>query len=142
MSVPEPAVSRKSLVAGAAAAWAIGAVILFWRAFLAADGMASGLEWVWGLGVLLGLIKYRVAFGKVVSKNLQRIEKLSPHKDRICLFAFQSLESYLLVMVMIGLGMLLRYVGLSPAVLVVIYVAIGIGLVLGAGKYMRAAKQA
>ena len=136
--IPEPAVSRKSLVTGAAVAWVIGGVILLWRAFSSAEGMASGLEWVWGLGVLLGLVKYRMVFGKVVTRNLERIKELSPHKDRICLFAFQSLESYFLVIVMIGVGIALRYVGLSAAVLVVIYVAIGLGLLLGAVGYLRA----
>ena len=140
-SIPEPAVSRKGLVAGAAIAWIIGGVILVWRAMGVADGVASNLAWLWGVGVVLGVLKYRMAFRKVVAKNVERIQELSPHKDKICLFAFQSLESYLLVIVMVGVGIGLRYVGLSASVLIVVYAAIGIALLLGAGRYFRAARQ-
>lgn len=138
-SIPEPAVSRPSLLRGAGVAWVIGAGVLLWRAWVAGGDLPESMAWVWGVAVLVGLVKYRVAFRPVAVRNIVRIRELSPHKEKICLFAFQSLQSYGLVLLMIGFGMLLRYAGVSPVVLVVVYVAIGLGLLLGAGTYFRAA---
>ncbi|MDH3892224.1 MAG: hypothetical protein OEV49_14190 [candidate division Zixibacteria bacterium] len=135
-TIPEPAVSRKALILSAGLFWVIGGVVLVIRAGLIFRG---GVDLVWpaAIGVVLGSLKHRIVFSKVVAVNLQRIRELSPHKDKLCLFAFQSVESYLFVILMVGLAHGLRYVGLPPAVLATIYLAIGAGLLLSSVGYFK-----
>lgn len=137
--VPEPAVSRRSLLIGAGVAWGIGGIILIWRAFHVGADLPQSQMWVWVPGVVLGLVKYRIVFRKVSMTNITRIRELSPHKEKICLFAFQSLQAYALVIVMVGAGIGLRHLGLPAAVLIAAYVMIGLGMLLGSGVYFREA---
>jgi hypothetical protein len=134
----EPAVSRRTLFVAAALTWELAGVILGVRAIV----------WLRGLGLtavayavpalLLGWAKGRWVFGRVAAKNVARIQSLSPHKERICVFAFQALESYLLVLLMIGAGILLRLSPLPRPWLALVYLAIGFGLFLASFRYWRA----
>jgi len=139
VSIPEPAVSRASLLRGAGVAWAIGAAVLLWRAGILTRGLPGGSAWVWGAAAVLGVAKYRLALRPVARRNVARIRELSPHKDKICLFAFQSLQSYVIMAAMVGAGIALRHAGVPPIVLVAVYVVIGVALALGAGMHFREA---
>lgn len=107
------------------------------RAGLVLREGAVDLVWPAALGVVIGSLKHRLVFSKVVAINVRRIRELSPHKDKVCLFAFQAVESYLFVILMIGLGIGLRYVGLPGSVLATVYLAIGTGLLLSSVIYFR-----
>ena len=137
--VPEPAISRRGLMVGGGVAWGIGGMILLWRAFHVGVELPQSQIWVWGLGVLIGWLKYQFVFRGVALRNIARIRQLAPHKDKVCLFAFQPMQAYLIILVMVPLGIALRHTGLPPAVLLAVYVAIGLGLVFGGGEYLRAA---
>jgi len=141
MTIPEPAVSRKGLLFGAGAAWTIGAVILLVRSYELLVPLRVHPVWPIGAAILVGLLKGRFVFARVARRNIERIKNTSPHKDKICLFAFQSVQSYLLVMTMIALGIALRYTGLAPMWLIVVYVAIAVALLLSSTLYFRAARQ-
>lgn len=134
----EPAVPRRALYVTAALAWELAGLMLAVRAFgwLRELGLTS-LAYV-APALLAGWAKGRWVFGRVADKNVARIEALSPHKKRICVFAFQALESYLLVLGMIGAGVLLRLSPLPRLFLAAVYLAIGFGLVLGSFRYWRA----
>lgn len=136
-NLPEPAVSRKALILSAGIFWVIGGIVLVLRAGLVLREGAVDLVWPAALGVVIGSLKHRLVFSKVVAINVRRIRELSPHKDKVCLFAFQAVESYLFVILMIGLGIGLRYVGLPGSVLATVYLAIGTGLLLSSVIYFR-----
>ncbi len=137
--LPEPAVSRKGLMISAGLFWVIGGLILVVRSGMVLRTGRIDVVWPAALGVILGSLKYRLVFTRIVTVNIRRINELSPHKDKICLFAFQSLQSYLFVIVMIGLGIGIRYIGLTGAVLATIYLAIGTALLLSSVLYFRGA---
>lgn len=111
------------------------------RAGLVLREGAADLVWPAALGVVIGSLKHRLVFSKVVEVNVRRIREMAPHKDKVCLFAFQSLESYLFVILMIGLGVGLRYIGLAGGILATVYLAIGTALLLSSVSYFRSARQ-
>jgi hypothetical protein len=139
-NIPEPAVSRKALILSAGLFWVIGGIVMVVRAGLIFRGGAVDFLWPTAIGILVGSLKHRLVFSKVVAVNVRRIRELAPHKDRVCLFAFQSVESYLFVILMVGLGIGLRYVGLPGGILATVYLAIGTGLLLSSVNYFRSAK--
>jgi len=141
VSIPEPAVSRKGLVFGAGVAWTIGGIVLLVRSYALLVHLRVHPAWPIGAAILVGLLKGKFVFTKVARKNIERIKATSPHKDKICLFAFQSIQSYVLVMVMIALGIALRHLGLPPLWLIVVYVAIATALLVSSSVYFRAARQ-
>ena len=136
-SFPEPAVSRKALILSAGLFWVIGGLVLVIRAGLIFRTGVVDLAWPAAIGVVVGSLKHRLIFSKVVAANIRRISQLAPHKEKVCLFAFQSVESYLFVILMIGLGVGLRYVGLPSNILATVYLAIGTGLLLSSVGYFR-----
>ena len=87
-NIPEPAVSRKALILSAGLFWVIGGVVLVIRAGLIFREGAVDLVWPAAIGVLIGSLKHRLVFSKVVAANVRRIHELAPHKDKVCLFAF------------------------------------------------------
>ena len=88
-------------------------------------------------GILLGLLKGKYIFARLAKQNVQRIDQISPHKEKICIFAFQAWQSYLIVLVMIGLGMALRVSPLPRVYLIGIYLLIGVGLLVGSRAYLK-----
>ena len=76
-------------------------------------------------------------FARLARRNIQRIRELSPHKEKICLFAFQALQSYVLIIGMITLGILLRLSPIPREYLAIVYLAIGFALVYASLQYWR-----
>jgi len=84
------------------------------------------------LGVALAVVIYRFGFGNIARKNAQRIHALT---EKVCLFAFQEWKSYLIIVVMMTTGILLRSSSIPRQWLAVLYVAIGGGLFLSSFHY-------
>ncbi|KAA3630830.1 MAG: hypothetical protein DWP97_14505 [Calditrichaeota bacterium] len=138
MSIPEPAVKRTTLVFTAGLLWAVIGLFLFGRGianFLPFEN--SGYIYIGG-AILLGILKSQLIFSKIIDKNVQRIKELAPQKDKICIFAFQALESYLIALVMIGLGLFLRTLDIPPMIYGGILILIGTALLLSGLKYIKA----
>jgi len=136
----EPAVSRKSMVISAGVFWLIGAVVLLGRSIELLQHDLSNRVWPIIIGLAIGVFKYQIVFTKVVSRNIKRIRELSPHKKKICFFAFQPLRSYFLLILMVGSGITLRMVGLKPEYLLGTYLAISTALILSSILFLRQAK--
>ena len=136
-SLPEPAVSRRTLIIGAGIFWVIGAGVLLIRAAVMLENAPPLAIWILSAGIVIGLVKYYWILNPLVHKNVARIYELSPHKSKICIFAFQSLRSYLMVILMVFAGLLLRLTGLPLTVMIAVYSAIGAALLLGGITYFR-----
>jgi hypothetical protein len=136
--IAEPAVERRTLVVAAALTWSVVGVGLTVRAgfWLAPAGRAA--LWMAPVAVALGLLKGRFVLMRLAARNLERIRLLSPHKERICVFAFQSTQSFLIVLGMIGLGIALRHSPLRRDLLGMVYLAIGTALFTASFSYWRA----
>jgi hypothetical protein len=108
--------------------------------------LGAGIEWSFqqSLPVLIVLIGigggaavYTFGFSKLVHENIHRILALAPAKDKVCLFAFQNVRSYILVAIMMALGYTLRQLSLPQTVLAIVYVTIGVALFLSSLLYYR-----
>lgn len=91
--------------------------------------------WVYpSIGFLAALAIHHFGFLRVVDKNLRRISKM---EEKTCVFAFMPWKSYLIVMVMVGMGIGLRHSSIPKQYLAVLYIAIGLGLFLSSIRYFR-----
>lgn len=88
-------------------------------------------------GLVGSLLIYRFGFSRLANKNLSRIYAQSPHKDKVCIFAFQNTRSYFLVIVMMAMGYGLRHSGISKVYLSPVYLAIGLALLLSSLLYYK-----
>ncbi len=99
---------------------------------------AQSPHWVIPLSIaalLIGWIKARFIFSKLVKRNIRRIKELSPNKEKICVFAFQAMQSYLIIITMIALGIVLRLSPIPREYLAAIYLAIGSALFFAGFEY-------
>lgn len=138
MAIPEPAVRRTTLVRSAAVVWAAVGIYLSARAVLWFRASPRPVLVPAALALVLGFVKGQFIFSKLARRNIHRIGELSPHKDKICIFAFQAYESYAIIIGMMALGIVLRHSSLNRVILAVVYLAIGSALVYGSGPYWRA----
>jgi hypothetical protein len=137
MAIPEPAVRRTTLVRSAAVVWTAVGLYLSARAVVWFRAAPRSILLPAALALGLGFVKGRFVFAKLARRNIARIRELSPHKEKICIFAFQAYESYALIIAMMGLGIVLRHSRLDRTILAVVYLAIGSALVYGSGPYWR-----
>jgi hypothetical protein len=131
-----PSARKESLILSAGLVWSITGLAL----------MAVAISWLvedkhiapylpLGIGIIGGIIVGLYGFSRLVKKNISRIHEQYSHKDRVCVFAFQSWRSYLIILVMMTMGYLLRHSLLPHIYLSPIYMAIGIGLLIAGIRY-------
>ena len=95
-----PAAERKTLVMLAGLLWSVVGIALLAVAgnwLFSSDG--NPLVPI-GLTIVGGSVVYRFGFAKLTAVNLARIYAQAPHKDKVCLFAFQNRRSYYLIVIM------------------------------------------
>lgn len=128
-----PSIDKKLLLILAGAIWCGVGIIL---CNLAAGWLAltsGGNALLLGLtGMTLSLFIYHYGFLKLVKKNAARI---LAYKDKLCIFAFQPWKSYLIVVIMVGMGMALRHSPLPKIYLAIIYIGFGLAMILSSIKY-------
>ena len=124
--------------------------VLFFLAGLVwfcAGGTLLGLAYSWladvrrplsfmyfGVGAAAALLIHRFGLQRIAAKNINRIL----HKaDRQCVFSFFSWRSYMLIVVMITIGKLLRHSAFPKPYLSILYTGIGLALMLSSFKYLR-----
>ncbi len=130
-----PAVNRKVLLILAGVVWsvvglALSIVAVYWLEVTEGNWIIPLM-----MGVVAGLIVYRFGFLRIVRPNKARIDAMASDKDKVCIFAFQSWRSYIIIVVMVALGYALRHLPISRIYLVPVYLAIGVGLFLGSLHY-------
>ncbi len=128
-----PAASRRTRTLIAGLVWsAVGVMLVAWAvSWLAAATPFATLTFGVG-GVTLALVAWRMLFRRLAAKNLERLAGLP---DRLCVFGFQSPQSYLITVAMIALGVTLRHSALPKPELAVVYLAIGGALFLASMRY-------
>jgi hypothetical protein len=87
-----------------------------------------------GAGILLGLLVHHFGFLRIVDKNLKRILQM---EGKRCFFSFFPWKSYLIIVVMVALGALLRHSSIPKKELSTLYMGIGLALVLSSVRYIR-----
>jgi len=129
----KPSVSRRWLLLIAGVMWtgvgiALCTVASNWlshASWLAAVSMGSA-------GCILGIVAYRAGFLRIAKRNMQRIRMLD---EPSWIMAFQSLRSYILMVIMIALGVGLRHSAIAREHLAIVYLTVGSGLFLASLHY-------
>jgi hypothetical protein len=89
------------------------------------------------IALVAGAIIYLFGFSKLAEINLKRIYDQAPGKDKVCVFAFQNTRSYLIIVIMMGMGYGLRHSSIPKIYLAPLYMAIGLALFLSSLKYYQ-----
>ncbi|RKX22105.1 MAG: hypothetical protein DRP35_02780 [Candidatus Zixiibacteriota bacterium] len=135
-NIPKPSISRNLVIKGAGLFWVIGGLFLIYRSYSIIPNVHKSIIVLSLIAITLSSLKSWLLFSRIVNKNIKRIENLAPNKKEICLFAFQSIESYFLIIIMIILGVYIREINLSADILFVLYLAIGLALIISSRKYL------
>jgi hypothetical protein len=142
---PLPGTARKRQYAPTVARyWLLLAAGLMWSGVgitlcIVASSWLSHADWPESGGIALsgfcfGILVHHFGFSAIARKNIMRIAK---KPDQLCLFAFQTWHSYLLIVLMAALGFALRQTHLSRSLLGGIYLIVGTGLTLSSTLYYR-----
>ena len=129
----KPAVPKYWLIALAGIVWSTVGIMLCRLAYR----WLSAVQWEWSLplgliGIVLSWVAYRLGFSTIAHKNIDRLCRLS---DKSCIFAFQAWRSYLVILIMILLGIVLRQSPLPKYFIAIIYMTMGGALFLSSFHY-------
>jgi len=131
----DPAVDKRLLIFLSGVLWSVVGIMLC-KLAMNWLSLTSRQNAVWpGItGVVLAVLIYYFGFLKLVNKNTGRI--LS--KDgKVCIFAFQPWKSYLIILVMIGMGTVLRHSSMPKHYLAIIYIGFGGAMILSSLVYYK-----
>jgi len=133
LSFVKPAAPKTWLIAIAGLVWSIVGLMLCRMAYhWLAPLPLSKIAFLGTAGLCLALLAYFVLFAGLARKNIQRIDQ---YVDRSCIFAFQAWKSYLIIILMISLGVVIRHTPFPRSYLAVIYAAMGGALLLASLHY-------
>ncbi|MFQ5485157.1 MAG: hypothetical protein ACE5DO_07470 [Desulfobacterales bacterium] len=86
------------------------------------------------VGFVSALVIHHLGFLRIVDKNLGRI---LPMEGKRCVFSFMPWKSYMLIIIMILMGFLIRHLPVPKLYLAVLYSGIGTALILSSVRYLR-----
>jgi len=130
-----PSADRKVLILLAGIVWSLVGIGLMIAASVWVLRASHGMVIAVIVGIVAGIIIFRFGFSKLVQKNITRIYGQSPDKNKICIFAFQNIRSYFLVIVMMLMGYTLRHLPIPKIYLSPVYLSIGLALFMASFKY-------
>ena len=135
INIYKPAVTKNVLLFLAGIIWVCVGTMLLFLAFSWLTKVSNiNIYLFGGAGVILALLAHHFGFLKIVDKNLERI---LPMDEKKCLFSFMPWKSYLIIVVMISMGAILRHSMIPKQYLAILYTAIGLALILSSVRYMR-----
>ena len=135
INIYKPAVTKNVLLFLAGIIWVcVGTMLLFLAFSWLAKVSNINIYLFGGAGVVLALLAHHFGFLRIVDKNLERI---LPMDEKKCLFSFMPWKSYLIIVVMITMGAILRHSMIPKQYLAILYTAIGLALILSSVRYMR-----
>ncbi len=131
-----PAVHKKWLILTSGIMWSGVGVLLNWFAFRWLPNFERWqIIFTYFVGILASIIIAKFGFSKLAKKNRDRI---LAYPQKVCAFAFQRWEMYILVAFMISLGIFMRTSGFIPKYLLApVYVAIGLALFIASFVYYK-----
>lgn len=130
-------VSKHYLILMSGFAWAlIGAYLLFMGSNRIAEFSLPYSFLFISIAIILGLLKAKYIFFKIVQKNMNRIN--SYEAEKVSVWAFQKWTSYALIIAMMLMGILIRDLNIFPNyILSPLYLAIGLALLVSSILYFK-----
>ena len=112
----------------------VGAMLLFLSFSWLNAFQVHGTFLFGGIGVAVALVIHHFGFLKIVDKNLGRI---LPMEGTKCVFSFITWKSYIIIVVMIAMGTLLRHSPIPKPYLSMFYIGIALAPILSSVQYLR-----
>jgi hypothetical protein len=132
----KPAVGKTMLLLIAGIAWeGVGLMLLLFAVSWLHKTVGINIYPYAAAGVVLALLVHHFGFLKIVDRNLYRILQMDPKKR--CLFSFIPSKSYLIILVMVIMGVILRHSMIPKYDLSILYIGIGLALILSSVRYFR-----
>jgi len=130
-----PAVTKRVLLFLAGFVWlCVGTMLLVFAYSWLQDAPGTILFMFFGFGVVMALLVHHFGFLRIVDKNIERI---LPMVEKKCLFSFITWKSYMIIIVMVTMGTLLRHSIFPQQYLAILYTGIGLALILSSLRYIR-----
>ena len=131
----KPGVPKNTLLLIAGILWISMGIILdgISYSWLKTEGLTHAIL-VSIIGFICALVIHHFGFLRIVDRNLDRI---LPMEGRRCVFSFMPWRSYILIIIMVLLGFLLRHSPIPKLYLSVPYIGIGTALILSSVRYLR-----
>ena len=131
----KPAVNKRVLLFLAGFMWlGVGTMLLFLSFSFLYSFRAHGSFLFGGIGVIVALVIHHFGFLKIVDKNLGRI---LPMEGTKCVFSFITWKSYIIIVVMVAMGSILRHSPIPKPYLSILYTGVGLALLLSSTRYLR-----
>jgi uncharacterized membrane protein len=131
----KPAVTKSVLLFFAGFVWlCVGTMLLVFAYSWLSEAPRTISLTLFGLGVVVALLIHCFGFLKIVDKNIERI---LPMVEKKCLFSFITWKSYMIIIVMVAIGALLRHSAIPKQYLAIVYIGIGLALILSSLRYIR-----
>jgi len=132
----KPSVNKKCLILISGFMWSSVGVLLNW---IASKWIPAFEQWqivfTYSIGILMGIIISSFGFSKLAQKNSDRIMK---YPEKVCVFAFQRWQMYILVVIMMSMGLFMRTTMFIPKYLLApVYVGIGSALFVSSFVYYK-----
>ena len=133
----KPSVSRHNLLLIAGLAWTTAGGMLMWRGLDYEIRQSPHLWLNILMGIAIGIPFYFILFAKISHKHIKRIKGLSmPYP---CAFSFFNLRSYIMMMVMITSGIMLRkFDVINREYLFTFYIGMALPLLISAFRFYYA----
>jgi hypothetical protein len=130
-----PAVDKKFLVLIAGIMWCGVGIMLMTFAITWLTGYSGrGKLIFYAAGYLAAIPIHLLGFLKIAEKNLKR---LLPQTTKKCVFSFITFRSYIIVLIMVSMGILLRHSSIPKQYLSILYNGIGLALFLSGTMYLK-----
>lgn len=136
-AVTQPTLKRKHLILLAGFVWMVMGIILviiavyFYRE--SPDALLLGMV----LALIFGPLLNRLTVADLAIKNVERLKHLMPDKARLPLVEAQSRRNYVIILIMIVLGTVLRRTPIPREYVAPVYLVMGVALVLASREYFR-----
>ena len=130
-----PAVDKKILVLLAGIMWCgVGFMLVRFAVTWLSSFHGKGQGLYYAAGFLSAMVIHHFGFLKIADKNINR---LLPLTEKKCLFSFMTWKSYIIVLIMVSMGIMLRHSSIPKQYLSILYNGIGLALFLSGIRYFR-----
>lgn len=132
----KPAVNKKYLILISGIMWSGVGILLNYIASLWLYNFEQWqIVYTYFVGILMGTIISFFGFSKLAKKNANRIME---YPEKVCIFAFQRWQMYILVVIMMSMGFFMRTANFIPKYLLApVYVGIGLALFVSSFVYYK-----
>jgi hypothetical protein len=126
---------RKYLILVAGLMWCgVGIMLMTFAESWLNRYTGKGVLLFYGAGFLLAMPVHHFGFLRLAKKNLGRLLEITEKRS---IFSFITVNSYLIIIFMVALGITLRHSSIPKQYLSVIYNGIGLGLFLSGIRYIK-----